>query len=116
MDLWVKASRENVERLQRALEEFGIPIVEGSLEPFFTKQDQMVALGAKPFAVDFFNSIKGLDFESAWRNRTEGELFGSKVCYLSLADFVKSKRAAGRNKDLVDLALLEEVLGSDALG
>ncbi|MFI5387805.1 MAG: hypothetical protein ACHQ50_16980, partial [Fimbriimonadales bacterium] len=78
MDLWVRASRENVARLQKALEAFGIPIVPDSLEPLFNRENQMVALGAKPFAVDFFNSLTGLDFENAWRNRVEGELFGSR--------------------------------------
>ena len=113
MDLWVRASRENVERLQEALKSFGLPIIEGSFEPFVTRGDQMVAIGAKPFAVDLFNSIKGLSFDEAWGNRVEGELFGSKVFYLSLVDFVRSKKAAGRAKDQADLALLNEVLETD---
>ncbi len=109
LDLWVRSTRENVERLQEALRRFGLPIVPESFEPFIVREDQVVAIGAKPFAVDLFNSIKGLEFEEAWQNKVPGELFGSQVFYLGLEDFVRSKKAADRPKDRADLAILDEV-------
>jgi len=71
----------------------------------------MIVLGAKPQAVALLNFLGGLRFDEAWQNRNEGDLWGRQVYFLGLADFITSKRNAGRPKDLADLALLEEVLG-----
>ncbi len=107
--LWIRKSRDNVDRLASALEEFGLIVNREAVRALADKPDQMVVLGAAPQAVDILNEVTGLEFEAAWKNRREGPLFGVKVQFLSREDFIQSKRAAGRSKDLADLALLEEV-------
>lgn len=109
VDLWIRGTLENVERLASALEEFGLPVDREALQALAEKPDQMVVLGAAPQAVDILNEVIGLEFEAAWNNRRMGGLFGVEVAFLSRDDFVRSKRAAGRGRDLADLALLEEV-------
>ena len=46
------------------------------------------------------------DFGGAWKRRSRGEFFGVPVAFLSLEDMLRTKRAAGRPKDLGDLAWL----------
>ena len=43
------------------------------------------------------------DFDRAWNERSRGEFFGISVGYLSLTDMLRTKRAAGRPKDLGDI-------------
>ena len=109
VDIWIRRTRTNVEKLANALTEFGALVDRTRLMALAEEHDKMVVIGAAPNAVDILNTIAGLDFEGAWKNRNTGELFGSEVNVLSKEDFIASKRAAGRKKDLLDLAILEEV-------
>jgi hypothetical protein len=71
----------------------------------------MITLGAKPQAVDLLNFLGEDSFEQAWDGRSEASIAGVVVPVIGLRDFVRSKRTAGRPKDLADLALLQEVWG-----
>ncbi|HZO16492.1 MAG TPA: hypothetical protein VFB62_24625, partial [Polyangiaceae bacterium] len=61
-----------------------------------------------PLAIDVTTGIDGLTFVEAWTTRRELEIEGHIIPFLSKAAYVRTKRAAGRPKDLADLALLEE--------
>jgi hypothetical protein len=67
----------------------------------------VVQLGLAPSRIDFLTGVSGLDFNSAWENRVEGELEGVRVPVLALGDLVKNKLASGRDKDRVDVKGLE---------
>jgi hypothetical protein len=51
-------------------------------------------------------SISGCLFEDAWGRRVPGVLYGVPVHFISLADLIANKRAAGRTSDLEHLGLL----------
>ncbi len=112
IDVWVRRSSDNMEKLARALSEFGVSVQPSSLQPFVDHPRQMITLGAAPSAIDMLNFVDGLKFEDAWDDRVTHQLDGLEVEFLSLEDFIRSKRASARPKDLADLALLEEVLGT----
>jgi hypothetical protein len=71
----------------------------------------MIVLGRKPNQVDLLNFLDGVEFDHAWRHRVQGYLGRTEVGYLSLEDYVATKRASGRAKDLDDLNRLREFLG-----
>lgn len=53
-------------------------------------------------------------FESLWAGAVTGELFGREVRIASIENLLLMKRAAGRPKDLLDIAALEKIkLGID---
>jgi hypothetical protein len=54
-------------------------------------------------------SITGVDFEYAWAGRRRARFGGLVVPFLGPRELVKNKVAAGRPKDLADIALLEEI-------
>lgn len=115
IDVWLRKSEANMDKLHAALSDFGLPVSRESLKQFLREDRQMIVLGAAPSAIDLLNFLGELDFESAWKNRQSAELWGTQISILGLEDFIEAKKNAGRKKDLLDLALLEEVLGRKIL-
>lgn len=111
LDLWLHRTEDNVRRLVHALQEFGFPVNEETLRPFWQQDRQMVTLGAKPQAVDLLNFLADDPFEEAWTRRIEANLAGVTVAVIGLEDFIRAKRVANRPKDQADLAILEEIIG-----
>jgi hypothetical protein len=70
-------------------------------------------MGRPPFRVDIVMTIPGVEFEDAWRNRVMTQLEATEVAFISKADLMKAKAAAGRPQDLLDLERLRK---SDATG
>lgn len=106
IDVWIEATPENAKRLLEALDDFGFGSLDLSIEDF-TKSGQIIQLGFPPSRIDLLTSIKGLSFAEAWEARIE-DLFGeTKVCYLGRDDLIRSKKAAGRAQDQVDIEVLE---------
>jgi len=105
LDLLVEPTLENGRRVVRALEEFGF----SGLAPERVRQpDLVVFLGREPFRIDLLTSIDGVTWRSAWEGRLRGELGGVPLAFLGRSQLIRNKKAAGRPKDLADVALLAE--------
>ena len=109
LDVFVEPSHENAERLLRALEKFGFGGLVGSAAEL-AEPNQVVMLGVKPWRIDILTGIDGVTFEEAWASRQAVNFHGIDLQVLSKEMLLKNKRAAGRKKDLGDVALLEELL------
>lgn len=107
LDVLVAPSLENGRRIVAALSAFGFGSVGLGAEDF-AQPDQVVQLGTPPVRIDLLTGISGVRFTTAWRNRIVVALDGLRVPVLGRRDFVRNKRASGRPKDLLDLALLRE--------
>ncbi len=74
--------------------------------------------GSEPIAVDVLPGIDGVDFEAAWERRVEGVIDpqnGLIAFFMSRADLVAAKLAAGRPQDIADVAALRKASESRAL-
>ena len=107
MDLFVKPDSENAERILAALEDFGLGSLDLKTEDFCAP-DMVVQLGVTPVRVDLITTIDGVSWQEAWDSRAEGTIAGLPVSFISRAQFIANKRAAGRLKDLADLEALSE--------
>ena len=107
LDVWVRATAENAERVFRAVTAFGVVPENVSPEDFATP-GSIIQLGIAPTRIDILTRVAGLEFESAWGNRLEATYGDQKVFVLSRSDLITSKRAAGRPQDIVDVSALEE--------
>lgn len=107
LDVFVEPSLVNAHRLGAALLEFGFPDSAAQCE-HLAEPDRMMRLGREPMRIDILNEISGVRWATAWRNRVAATIAGHRVSVLGLADFRRNKRASGRTKDLLDLALLDE--------
>lgn len=114
LDIWIRRSKTNAHALRTALAQFGYYCTEQQVEHLVSGRN-MLRLGEAPNRVDFLAFLgpvdHEMDFEAAWQDAVFVKIKDVDVRVLSLNDFVRSKRAAGRPKDLSDLALLEEIIG-----
>jgi predicted nucleotidyltransferase len=106
MDLWVRPSAENAERVWRALAEFGAPLDQLSQEEL-TEPEVVFQIGLVPNRIDILTSVTGVDFEDAWTRRDVVELDGVQVGVIAREDLIRNKRAVGRLRDLADIEDLE---------
>jgi len=107
LDLWVGADPENARCTFNALKAFGAPL-SGLTEKDFMDTSSFYQMGVPPFRVDIMPFVTGLEFESAWKNRTETLLDGVAVPFVSLDDLIIAKRALGRPQDILDAVNLEK--------
>ncbi|WP_228527740.1 nucleotidyltransferase [Pararhodonellum marinum] len=104
MDIWVRRSVENYKKIQRAFDEFGMPVFEMTEENFLTHPEwDVYTFGKSPVAIDLMRNVKGLDFDQAFRNATYFVQVGIPIRTLSKEDLIKAKSASKRPKDFDDL-------------
>jgi hypothetical protein len=66
-------------------------------------------LGVPPVRVDLLTGITGVSWDDVANGKVAGEYGGVPVFFIGRNEFVRNKRAAGRNRDLADLEALGEV-------
>jgi hypothetical protein len=110
LDVFIRNSPANSERVFRALVTFGAPLEELSPTDFCGNLEEIFQIGVEPGRVDILQGISGVDFESAWERRSlfevEEEL---KVPFLSLEDLLMNKETTGRPQDIADAARLRKM-------
>ena len=111
LDFFVRRSPANVLLVRAALDEFGFGLTDDAEARLRDDTRGFIALGRKPNRVDLLNFLDGVEFQEAWTRRSPGRLAGIPVDFLSLEDYVATKRASGRPKDRSDLDLLREAIG-----
>jgi hypothetical protein len=107
IDLWVRTSPENASRIWNALAKFGAPVSNVSVHDL-AAAGLIYQIGVTPRRIDVITSIDGIGFDEAWANHIEVLIDGLTIPVLGRKELIRNKRAAGRPKDLADLALLEE--------
>lgn len=104
LDLFLENSEVNGRRLLDALKRLGFPVSEEATADILRRKD-FVQLKSGPFDLDLIFAPDGIEsFEKA---RSRRILQDGKFPVASLDDIIASKRAAGRDKDVIELPLLE---------
>lgn len=107
LDIWVRPTQENAERVWRSLIRFGAPRRNLNKEDLYTP-DIIFHFGVPPQRIDFLTSITGVEFEEAWANRKETKINGLTVQIIGREQLLENKRATGRPKDFLDAQNLEQ--------
>ena len=106
IDLFYHATPANIERLRRALMEFGFS--EQSLpEDLFKEIGNILVFGVAPVRVDLINDIDGVMFEAAMPNAVRGKYGRAEAMFIGRQDLLRNKRATRRAKDKADVEELE---------
>lgn len=105
VDIFLPRSRENAERVLRALRSLGFQLDQATTISILSGSD-IVLLKSGPFALDLIHAPDGIDsFEGAKERRVMED---GRFPVASLDDIIASKRATGREKDLSDIRRLEQ--------
>ncbi len=108
IDLFIKADAPNAKATYEALSSFGAPLENLRVDDLADPHN-FIRFGREPRAVDILPGIDGVDFDAAWESRVEGVIdprSGLTAFFISCADLVTAKLAAGRPQDIADVAAL----------
>ena len=109
IDLFVRPTIENAERVCAALRDFGAPLRAHKVGPReLSTRGNVYQLGLPPRRIDILTEIDGVSFDQAWSGRVKVSASGLLIPFLGRKELVQNKLASGRAKDRVDVALLEE--------
>lgn len=108
LDVLVRATPENAERVYRALVAFGAPVAAHGVSPsHFAEPGHAYRFGVKPNLVELLTKISGVEFDVGATDARVVELDGRAVKVIGRAALLANERAAARPKDLDDVAWLE---------
>ncbi|MBI2391573.1 MAG: nucleotidyl transferase AbiEii/AbiGii toxin family protein [Deltaproteobacteria bacterium] len=106
LDVFVEPTVVNARRLREALVDFGFGAVAPAVEEL-ARPDRIFMLGRKPWRIDVLTGIDGVSFRTAWASRVEARFEAAPLYVIGRAALLANKLAAGRPKDLLDVAMLE---------
>ena len=105
IDLFVRPTRENAERILAALDEFGFGSLNLSKDDF-TAPGMVVQLGVPPVRIDIITRVSGVSWEKADAAKAPGHYGDTPVFFIGREDFIANKRATGRARDAADIEAL----------
>lgn len=106
IDLWIKCSEKNSERVMNALLVFGAPLFDLTHNDLKTP-GLIFQIGVAPNRIDILTSIDGVEFDEAIPLCKEVIIEDLKVPVMNRIHLLRNKKAAGRPKDKADVAWLE---------
>jgi predicted nucleotidyltransferase len=108
VDIFIRATLQNVQRIRRALTSFGYDLAEVTDDELLTKKilirQYLVETDIHPFA-------RGVTFDEVWSKRVHDRVGQTTTAFASLDDLIRMKEAAGRPKDIEDLRVLRRLRG-----
>jgi hypothetical protein len=108
LDLWVKPSLQNGEKIILALHAFGFGNLK--LKPKdFSAKDKVIQLGYEPLRIDILTSVEGLDFDKCYKHRKTKRIDKIKMNVIGLDDLKRNKKLVGRDKDREDYSHLRKL-------
>jgi hypothetical protein len=108
LDVLVRPSADNAERVFRALVAFGAPVAaHGVTEGLFAEAGYGYRMGVKPHLIEVLTKVDGIDFDQAVEGAKSFRLDGRSIPFIARTPLLKNKRAAARPKDLADVDWLE---------
>lgn len=113
LDIWVRGTPSNLERLARALDAFGAPKSVSDAAAQLAPTD-VLFFGLPPLRIDVLRSVDGIEFDDAYPNRLEGEVDDVAIRFIGLADLLRNKLATGRPQDLIDADALREKINESS--
>ena len=106
MDIWVDKTKENYQKLKKALNQFGAPGF--SENEFLGDEFNVWGFGREPNRIEILSEVKGLKFDVAYKKSITYEQENLPIRFINFNDLLESKKAAGRFKDKNDIEQLNK--------
>ncbi len=107
IDLWIRLSPDNAQRIAEAVSEFGFSS-ENMTSEIFLQADKVIRMGVPPLRIEVLTSISGVAFDECYRTRETVDMGDYTIPVINREMLVKNKKASGRIKDLADVENLEK--------
>ncbi len=108
LDVLVKISHENAQRVYESLAAFGAPLETFDVnQEDFAHYDGVLQIGVPPLRIDILTSVQGLSFAQAIEGHESLVLEGRHIPIIGFEALLLTKRAAGRPQDQADVLALE---------
>ncbi len=105
LDVLVRATPENATRVLAALAAFGAPIEAHNVtEELFASEGYGYRMGIKPNLIELLTTISGVSFDEAIAGHHTIVVDSRTIPVMRRDALLANKRAAGRPKDLPDVA------------
>jgi len=108
MDVWVKKTSENYDKILLAFLDFGMPVFDMTKERFSGVQFDVWSFGRDPVRIDLMTAVKGLDFDDAFENASYFIENGVQFRFLHVNKLIQAKEASGRHRDKDDIEQLRK--------
>jgi hypothetical protein len=108
MDIWVKADEINSISIYKALERFGAPVDQITVNEFAT-EGIVFQIGVTPRRIDIITHLDGISFDEADEDKIIVKVEGLKLPILSFDKLIKNKLSTGRERDELDVKLLKKL-------
>src|SRR6266545_1232502 len=92
LDVWLDPESENARRAYAALETFGAPLHELSVNDL-ERPGLIFQIGVAPNRIDVLTAVDGVTFAEAWSDRQETRYSDQTVPVIGLQHLIKNKRA-----------------------
>jgi hypothetical protein len=106
MDIWIRRSEDNAQRVWRALQRFGASLAELSIDDLQIS-NLVFQIGVAPRRIDILTSIDGVEFDEAWSHRKVVAVEGLSFAAIGRSHLIQNKKSVGRPQDLADVVWLE---------
>jgi len=107
IDVFIRPTRANAERVLEALAGFGAPVESAGVTADELSRPGMVyQIGLPPRRIDIMTELSGVTFDEVWESRVTANVEGRPIAFIGRGALLKNKAAAGRPKDLADIARL----------
>jgi hypothetical protein len=108
IDIFVRPAADNALRVMNALARFGAPTAaHGIRASDFETPGNVYQIGLPPRRIDLLTEISGVRFDEAAANAITVRIASYDIPVLGRNELIKNKRAAARDKDLIDANALE---------
>ena len=107
IDIWVKADEINSISIYKALERFGAPVDQITVNEFAT-EGIVFKIGVTPRRIDIITHLDGISFDEADEDKIIVKVEGLKLPILSFDKLIKNKLSTGRERDELDVKLLKK--------
>jgi len=104
IEIWIDATKENVERANEALLEFGSPY---SLTP--QNPEEILQIGVEPDRIDILQQLEGVSFSAAWNNRITDEYGKVTTHWIDINDLIRVKERIDHPRHQEDVRILKAV-------
>ena len=102
VDILVRPSAENAERLLTVMNRYGYTDGEFELDDF-TRIPSYLSFSRHDGYIDLMTFTQGVTFDECYQNRLILDIHGTAVSFINLRELIKNKRAVGRPQDLLDI-------------